>query len=40
MKTAVGFRKTRHRGQAPVDWMVTLTAAAYNLIQLSKLIAA
>jgi hypothetical protein len=32
----VGCRKTRHRGNARVGWMFTLTAAAYNLVRLSK----
>jgi transposase len=40
MKTAAGFRKTRHRGRDLVGWMFTLTAAAYNLIRLPKLLAA
>jgi transposase len=38
-KTAAGFRKTRHRGLARVGWMFTLTATAYNLIRLPKLLA-
>ncbi|MCW2244766.1 transposase [Azospirillum fermentarium] len=33
-----GLRKTRHRGTARVGWMFTLTAAAYNLIRLPKLL--
>jgi hypothetical protein len=32
-----GFRKTRHRGLARVGWMFTLTATAYNLVRLPKL---
>jgi transposase len=40
MKSAAGFRKTRHRGRALVGWMFTLTAAAYNLIRIPKLLAA
>jgi len=39
MKSAAGFRKTRHRGTARVGWMFTLNALAYNLIRLPKLIA-
>ncbi|WP_145681141.1 IS5 family transposase, partial [Azospirillum brasilense] len=35
-----GLRKTRHRGTARVGWMFTLTATAYNLIRLPKLLAA
>ena len=34
MKTVGGLRKLRHRGGARVDWIVTFTAAAYNLIRL------
>jgi transposase len=40
MKTAAGFRKTRHRGRDRVGWMFTFTAAAYNLIRLPKLLVA
>jgi hypothetical protein len=36
-KAAAGFRKTHHRGLAPVGWMFTLTATAYNLVRLPKL---
>jgi hypothetical protein len=32
--------QTRHRSLARVDWMFTLTAAAYDLVQLSKLVGA
>jgi len=39
-KAAAGFRKTHHRGLARVGWMFTLTAAAYNLVRLPKLVAA
>ena len=38
MKTAAGMRKTRHRGTARVGWMFTLTAAAYNLVRMPKLL--
>jgi hypothetical protein len=34
------FRKTRHRGLARVGWMFTLTATAYNLVRLPKLVGA
>ena len=37
-KAAAGFRKTRHCGLARVGWMFTLTATAYNLVRLSKLV--
>jgi transposase len=39
-KTAAGLRKTRHRGLARVGWMFTLTATAYNLVRLPKLVGA
>ncbi len=39
-KSAAGFRQTRHRGTARVGWMFTLTAAAYNLVRLPKLLGA
>jgi hypothetical protein len=35
-----GLRKTRHRGLERVGWMFIFTAAAYNLIRLSKLLGA
>jgi len=39
-KAVAGFRKTRHRGLARVGWMFTLTATAYNLVRLPKLVGA
>ena len=33
-------RRARHRGKARIGWQFTLAAAAYNLIRLSKLLAA
>ena len=39
-KAAAGFRKTRHRGLARVGWMFTVTATAYNLVRLTKLVPA
>src|ERR1700761_9379278 len=39
-KAAAGFRKTRHRGLARVGWVFPLTATAFNLVRLSKLIGA
>jgi len=39
-KTTGGLRKTRHRGRALVEWFFMLTAAAYNLIRIPKLLAA
>jgi Transposase DDE domain len=40
IKTVGGLRKTRHRGRALVEWFFVLTAAAYNLIRVPKLLAA
>jgi IS5 family transposase len=40
IKTTAGLNQTRHRGTARVGWMVTLTAAACNLIRLPKLLGA
>ena len=40
MKTVGGLRKTRHRGRSLVEWFFVFTAAAYNLIRISKLLAA
>jgi transposase len=39
-KTTGGLRKTRHKGTDRVGWAFILTAAAYNLVRLPKLIAA
>jgi transposase len=39
MKTVGGLRKLRHQGGARVDWVVTFSAAAYNLIRLRTLLA-
>jgi transposase len=38
IKTTGSLRKTRHRGTVRVGWMFTLTAAAYNLVRLPKLL--
>ncbi len=38
MKTTGGLRKTRHRGLDRVGWAFTLTAAAYNLIRIPRLL--
>jgi hypothetical protein len=40
MKTVGGFRKTRHCGRDLVEWFFVLTAAAYNLMRIPKLLAA
>jgi transposase len=37
-KTVGGLRKTRHRGEALVDWVFVFTAAAYNLVRMRTLI--
>ena len=39
MKTVGGLRKLRHCGAERVDWIVTFTAAAYNLVRLRTLLA-
>jgi len=39
MKPIGGLRKLRHRGGELVDWIVTFTAAAYNLVRLRTLLA-
>lgn len=39
MKTVGGLRKLRHRGGELVDWILTFTAAAYNLVRLRTLLA-
>ena len=36
VKASAGLRKTRHRGTARVDWMFTLTVAAYDLVRIPK----
>jgi hypothetical protein len=38
IKSVAGLRKTRHRGLPRVGWVVTLTAAACNLVRLPKLL--
>lgn len=40
LKTSAGMRKTRHRGHRKLDWNFTFAAAAYNLIRMSRLLAA
>jgi hypothetical protein len=39
MKTVGGLQKLRHRGGERVDWIVTCTAATYNLIRRRTLLA-
>ncbi len=39
MKTIGGLRRLRHRGGELVDWIMTFTAAAYNLVRLRTLLA-
>ena len=39
IKTVGGLRKTRHRGRELVEWFFVLTAAAYNIIRIPKLLA-
>jgi transposase len=40
IKTVGGLRKTRHCGRKLVEWFFVLTAAAYNLVRIPKLLAA
>jgi hypothetical protein len=40
IKTTGGLRKTRHRGRDLVEWFFVLTAVAYNLIRIPKLLPA
>ena len=40
MKTTGGLRKTRHRGRGLVEWFFVLTAAAYNLVRIPKILVA
>ena len=40
MKTVGGLRKTRHCGRRLVEWFLILTATAYNLVRIPKLMAA
>jgi len=39
MKTVGGLRKTRHCGRALVEWFFVLTATAYNLVRIPKILA-
>jgi transposase len=39
IKTVGGLRKTRHRGRGLVEWFFVLTAAAYNLVRIPKILA-
>ena len=39
MKTVGGLRKLRHRGGELMDWILTFTAAAYNLVRMRTLLA-
>jgi transposase len=40
IKTTGGLRKTRHRGRDLVEWFFVLTATAYNVIRIPKILAA
>ena len=40
MKTIGLLRKVRHRGRKLAEWMFTYTAAAYNLMRMTKLVGA
>ncbi len=39
-RSAIDARKTRHRGRGLVEWFFVLTAAAYNLIRIPKILTA
>ena len=39
LKTVGLMRQTRFRGRRRVDWMFTLSAAAYNLVRMRNLAA-
>ncbi|QHO75450.1 IS5/IS1182 family transposase [Bradyrhizobium sp. CCBAU 051011] len=39
IKTVGGLRKTRHRGRGLVEWFFVLTATAYNLVRIPKILA-
>jgi Transposase DDE domain len=39
IKTIGTLRTTRHRGRALVEWFFVLTAAAYNLARIPKILA-
>jgi transposase len=40
IKTIGGLRKTRHCGRVLVEWFFVLTATAYNLVRIPKILAA
>lgn len=40
IKTVGGLRKTRHRGRGLVEWFFVLTATAYNLVRIPRILAA
>ena len=40
IKTIGGLRKSRYRGRDLVEWFFVLTATAYNLIRIPKILAA
>jgi hypothetical protein len=40
IKTVAGLRKIRHCGRPLVGWFFVLTAAAYNVIRIPKILAA
>ena len=40
LKTVGGLRQLRHRGGPLVGWIVTFSAAAYNLVRLRRLLPA
>jgi transposase len=39
LKNVAMLRKTRHRGQRKIEWLLTLALSAYNLVRIRKLLA-
>lgn len=39
LKNVALFRKTRHRGQRKLEWLLTMALSGYNLVRMRKLIA-
>ena len=37
LKNIAGTRKTRHRGQRKIEWLLTMALSAYNLVRIRKL---
>ena len=37
MKTVAWLRKARYKGEEKIDWLFTLSAAAYNMVRMRNL---